>query len=98
MPAKTAERLRSAAASGAYSEVESLLDEYRREVEECWNSATSVAERRAISTDVTSLLQWVRHTMIVNRSHAQSKMIHLVRRTAYATCGARKSGHLQLDA
>jgi hypothetical protein len=98
MQPKTAERLRSAAASGAYSEVEALLDAYRQEVEASWKSAGTLGERRAISIEVTGLLQWVRHTILAKRSHTQSRLIHLTRRNAYATCGTRKPAHLQLDA
>jgi len=98
MQSLTADRLRSAAAAGAYAEVDFLLEGYRHEVEGCWKSATSVEERRAISTEVTSLLQWIRHTILAKRSHTQHKLIQLSRRSAYASCGARKPAHLQLDA
>jgi hypothetical protein len=97
MRPRTAELLRIAVAAGAYVEAELLLAMYRSEMQASWEAATSPEQRGAISTEVSVLLQWARSTTLAARSHAQSKLIHLSRRSAYAGT-VRKMDPLELDA
>ncbi len=84
MPSRTVELLRAAVASGAFAEADRLLGVYRGEMEANWHAAASPAQRAAIASDVTALLEWARTATLAARSHAQSKLIHLTRRKAYA--------------
>jgi hypothetical protein len=83
--------------SGAFQQAEQLLATYRREVEASWKSAASAGERRAISTEVTEVLEWARATTVSARSHAQRKLILLGREGAY-TPGIQKNELLDLNA
>jgi len=89
MPSPTAELLHGAVAAGDYREVERLLDLYRGEVEACWKAATSAEERQQISRDVTVLLGWARQTILAARAHAQRKLIHLTRQSAYVSASSQ---------
>ena len=84
MPSRTVELLRTAVSSGAYGEADQLLGVYRGEMEANWQAAASPEQRAAIAADVTELLEWARTATLAARSHAQSKLIHLTRRKAYA--------------
>ena len=97
MLSKTADRLRRAVSAQAYWEVDQLLDVFRAEVETTWKSATPEA-RQKIATEVTSLLQWARHSVIVSRSHTQRRLADLSRQGAYKSSGSRKIEQLELDA
>jgi hypothetical protein len=88
MISRTAERIRTAVAAGAYWETEQLLAVYQREVEEQWRAA-SAEERRVMSTEVIELLRWARHSILAARSHTQSKLVQLTRRSAYVSNAAR---------
>ncbi len=88
-PTPTTKKLRLAVAAGNYLEVEQLLVEYRIEVESEWMSA-SADQRRAIASEATSLLQWVRHTILAARSHAQHRHAQLARQSAYSGTPTRR--------
>jgi hypothetical protein len=85
-----AERLRLAVAAGSYEEVQQLLTEYGAEVESRWR-ASSEAQRRLIAQEATSLLDWARRTILATRSHTQQRQVQLVRQSAYAKAGIRRS-------
>src|SRR5258708_9084111 len=89
MRPRTADLLRTAVASGAYVEAELLLAMYRSEMQATWEAATSPQQRSAISTEVRDLLRWARSATLAARSHAQSKLIHLSPRSAYAGTAAK---------
>src|SRR5438874_670595 len=97
MQSKTPELLRTAVAAGAYAEAERLLATYRSEIEAVWEAAGFGEQRDAIAAEVGALLQWARSTTLAARSHAQSKLIHLSRRSTYAQT-TKKLDHLELDA
>jgi len=97
MQSRTAERIRTAVAAGAYWETEQLLAVYRREVEERWRAA-SAEDQRVISTEVFELLRWTRHSILAARSHTQSKLVRLTGRNAYAANSARAADRLVLEA
>ena len=97
MRPRTAELLRRAVAAGAYREAEQLLGMYRNEIQANWEAASSAEERSAIATEVSALLQWAHSTTLAGRSHTQSKVIHLSRRSAYIRT-TRKIDPLELDA
>ena len=90
------EQLRAAVASGAYGEVERLLDVYRQEVEQAWYAAAK-EERQAMAREVTSMLQWARHAILASRAHTQAKLIQFRRQNAYSPYGSRPRG-IYLDA
>jgi hypothetical protein len=92
----TAERLRLAVAARGYGEVQQLLSQYGGEVESCWR-ASSEEQRRLIAGEATSLLEWARRTILADRSHAQQRQVQLVRQSAYAKAGMRRST-VELDA
>jgi hypothetical protein len=91
------ELFRKAVSAGAFLEAEQLLEMYRRYVEAFWKAATSEEEQQAISTEVSSTLEWARTATLAARSHTQRKLILLSRDSAY-TPGIRKSEVLNLDA
>jgi hypothetical protein len=93
----TAERLRAAVSTGNYRLLDQLLDVYRMEVEASWKAAATAEQRREISSDVTALLGWARHAILVSRAHAQGKLLQFKRRNAYANAGAQGRGHLSLE-
>ncbi len=78
-----ADKLRAAIISGAPGDAERALEELRMEVESAWRAAKSPEARRAISSEVTGLLEWARQTIVVRRAHAQSKLYRLTRQGAY---------------
>jgi hypothetical protein len=92
----TADKFLSAIRSGAYGDAEQLLIELRREVEACWGGA-SPSDRKEISTEITSLLEWARHTILAKRSHTQARLIGLTRQGAYAARGCRTRGVVELE-
>jgi hypothetical protein len=85
-------RLRAAVASGAYGEVERLLEVYRREVEQLWHATPEQAKRQAIAQEVTGLLRWARHAILAARAHTQTKLIQYRRQHAYTPSGSRPRG------
>jgi hypothetical protein len=85
-------QLRAAVASGAYGEVERLLELYRNEVEQLWHATPEQAQRQAIAQEVTSLLRWSRHAILAARAHTQTKLIQFHRQRAYAPSGSRPRG------
>ncbi len=95
-PTEVSDRLRAAVASGAYGEVERLLDVYRKEVEQAWHAAPK-DERQAIAREVTSMLQWARHAILTARSHTQARLIQFRRQHAYSPYASRPRG-IYLDA
>ena len=88
MPSKTVDLLRGAVAAGDYREMERLLDVYRAEVEVAWKASTSVDERQTMAKEVTTLLAWARETTLAGRAHAQRKLIHLTRQSAYVSASS----------
>jgi hypothetical protein len=97
MTSRTAERIRTAVAAGAYWETEQLLVVYRREVEEHWRAA-SAEEQAIIATEVIDLRRWARHSIMAARSHTRSKLVRLTGRRAYAANSARAADRLELEA
>jgi hypothetical protein len=93
MPLRATTSFRAAINTGAPGEAELMLETLRREVETAWRAAASPEERRAISTEVTALLEWARQAIVVRRAHAQSRLSRLSRQTAYS---AAKPRHLSL--
>ena len=94
---RSSEYLCAAVLRGAYGEVESLLDAFRREVEASWKAAGSDQERRTIATETTELLRWARETILATRSHTQLRLIRFNRQRAYVG-SPRKTDRLDLDA
>jgi hypothetical protein len=88
MPSKTVDLLRGAVTAGDYREMERLLEVYRGEVEVWWKASTSVDERQAMAREVTALLTWARESILAGRAHAQRKLIHLTRQSAYVSAGS----------
>ena len=84
MPTKTSKRLHAAIQTGAWSTAQELLAAFRLEVETAWRAAATEGERRSISEDVTSFLQWARAMTLTNRQHLQSKLNRLEQGRAYA--------------
>src|ERR1700681_3508311 len=82
LPTTASERLRRAVAAGNFEAVEQLLTEYRAEVEADWRMATD-EQRRVIARDATSLLAWIRHSLLAPRSHAQLRHMQSGRESAY---------------
>jgi hypothetical protein len=97
MQSETAERLRKAVTTGAYWEVDQLLGVYRREVEASWKASNPV-DRQTLATEVTSLLQWARHSILASRSHTQHRLARLSRQGAYVSTGLRPIEQLELEA
>jgi hypothetical protein len=97
MPPRTADRFRVAIRRGAHQDAEMLLDELRYEVETLWTATSSRAERQAIASEVTTLLEWARQMVVTSRSHAQAKLVGLDRPQAYLTSGSRRLEHVQID-
>jgi len=97
MSSTTADRLRAAVTAGAYWEVDQLLCVYRREVEATWKTTRSKEKRREIATEVTTLLQWARNSILASRSHTQSRVIEFSRQGAYSPAMS-KVDQLELDA
>lgn len=83
-PTRISDHLHAAIRSGAWSTAQELLAEFRLEVETSWRAAATDEERRTISQDVTSFLQWARAMTITSREHAQDRLNRLNRRHAYA--------------
>jgi hypothetical protein len=88
---------RSAVSAGAFSEAEQLLELYRRQVETCWNAATTDDQRQAIALEVSEIFEWARTATLSARSHAQRKLILLHRESAY-TPSVRLNEVLHRDA
>jgi hypothetical protein len=88
-PSRTIELLRTAVSSGAYAEAQSLLGEYRGEMQARWEAATSAEQRDSVAAEVAELLEWARIATLAARAHAQRKLIHLTRATAYTACSRR---------
>lgn len=84
MRLRTKDNLHAAIQSGAWSTAQELLTAFRLEVEASWHAAASEQERRAISENVTSFLQWARAMTLTSREHARGKLTRLNRRHAYA--------------
>jgi len=84
MPTKTSKRLHAAIQTGAWSTAQELLAAFRVEVETAWRSAATEGERRNISEDVTSFLQWARAMTLTNRQHLHAKLNQVERGNAYA--------------
>ena len=84
MAPKTSDQLHAAIQRGAWSTAQDLLAEFRLEVEASWRAAASEQERRALSQNVSSFLQWARAMTLTSREHAQSRLNRLNRRHAYA--------------
>jgi hypothetical protein len=91
-PTKVSSQIRAAVASGAYGEVERLLEIYRREVEQLWHATPEQAQRQAIAKEVTSLLRWARYAILAARAHTQTKLIQFRRQHAYTPSGSRSRG------
>lgn len=96
-PPKAADSFRKAVSAGAFAEAEELLEAYRRDVEACWNAATSDDTRLAIVTEVSEVFEWARTATLAARSHTQRKLILLSRESAY-TPSRGNSEVLHLDA
>jgi hypothetical protein len=96
-PSKAVDSFRKAVSAGAFAEAEQLLEAYRRDVEACWNAATSDDTRLAIVTEVSEVFEWARTATLVARSHTQRKLILLSRESAYAP-GLGNTEGLHLDA
>jgi hypothetical protein len=84
MPTKTSRRLHAAIQTGAWSTAQDLLASFRLEVEAVWRAAATDQERRTISEDVTSFLQWTRAMTMTSRQTLQNKLNGLEHRRAYA--------------
>jgi len=84
MQPKLTDRLHAAIQTGAWSTAQELLASFRLEVEASWYAAATEQERRAISENVTSFLQWARAMTLTSREHARGKLTRLNRRHAYA--------------
>lgn len=96
-PTKAVDSFRKAVSAGAFAEAEQLLEAYRRDVEACWNAATSDDTRLAIVTEVSEVFEWARTATLAARSHTQRKLILLGRESAY-TPGRGNTEVLHLDA
>lgn len=96
-PTKAVDSFRKAVSAGAFAEAEQLLEAYRRDVEACWNAATSDDTRLAIVTEVSEVFEWARTATLAARSHTQRKLILLSRESAY-TPGRGNTEVLHLDA
>ena len=81
---RTSDSLHAAIQSGAWSTAQELLAAFRAEVEASWRAAATEQERRAISENVTSFLQWARAITITSREHTQDRLNRLNRSHAYA--------------
>lgn len=98
MPSRATDKFRAAIDTGASaSEAERALDQLRREVETSWHAAGSIAERQAIAKEITVLLEWARHTILVRRAHAQSRLARLTRQGAYANPGSRRLALVEFE-
>ncbi len=84
MPTKTSSRLHAAIQTGAWSTAQDLLTSFRLEVEAAWRTAATEQERRTISEDVTSFLQWARAMTLTSRQSLQNKLSHTEHRRAYS--------------
>jgi hypothetical protein len=91
MPSRTVELLRGAFNAGNYREMEALLEVYRDEVEVAWKTSASFEERQRMAKEVTAFLSWARQTILAGRAHAQQKLIHLTRQSAYVSAGSTQS-------
>lgn len=96
-PFKAVDLFRRAVAAGAFAEAEQLLESYRRDVEACWNAATTDEQRLAIAMEVSEVFEWARTATLVARSHTQRKLILLSRESAY-TPSLGNTEVLHLDA
>jgi len=85
MEPKTSDRLHAAIQRGAWSTAQDLLASFRLEVEASWRAAATESERRAISRDVTSFLEWARAMTLTSREHTHAQLSRLGRRQAYAS-------------
>jgi hypothetical protein len=90
------ERLRASVAAGDYAELQLLLVEYGADVATQWRAA-SEDERRVIARESTSLLEWVKHSILAARAHAQLSHVESVRQRVYATTAASRSS-VEIDA
>ncbi len=77
------DQFRAAIASGAFWRADELLVEYRREVEQRWQAATSDQERRAIKAEVDALLEWARRMTLIRRSQIGTKLGRVSSQSAY---------------
>ncbi len=84
MERKLTDRLHAAIQTGAWSTAQELLASFRLEVEASWRTAATEQERRDISQNVTSFLEWARAMTITSREHTHSRLNRLNRRQAYA--------------
>ena len=84
MPTKISSRLHAAIQTGAWSTAQELLASFRLEVEASWRAAANEQERRDISENVTSFLQWARAMTLTSRENAKDKLSRLEHRHAYA--------------
>ena len=84
MQPRLTDRLHAAIQTGAWSTAQELLTDFRLEVEASWRAAANEQERRAISHNVTSFLQWARAMTIISRDHTRSRLNRLNRSHAYA--------------
>ncbi|MDP8989274.1 MAG: hypothetical protein M3N41_04245 [Acidobacteriota bacterium] len=96
-PTKAVDSFRKAVSAGAFAEAEEFLEAYRRDVEACWNAATSDDTRLAIITEVSDVFEWARTATLAARSHTQRKLILLSRERAY-TNSPGNTEVLHLDA
>ena len=96
-PTKAVNSFRKAVSAGAFAEAEQFLEAYRRDVEACWNAATSDDTRLAIATEVCEVFEWARTATLAARSHTQRKLILLSRESAY-THSPSDTEVLHLDA
>ena len=91
------DRLRSAVATGAFSEAEQLLNEFCRQAESDWRAASSRQERTRLEAEVTGLMRWARQVVTAQRSHAQRRLILISSQRAYGRV-PQTPDRLSLDA
>ena len=85
MRTKTSKRLHAAIQTGSWSTAQELLSAFRAEVETAWRAAATEGERRNISEDVTSFLQWARAMTLTSRQNLQTKLCSIEHQRAYAS-------------
>lgn len=97
MQFRATDRFLTAITGSDPGEAERALDQLRSEVEACWYAAASAAERYAIASEITGLLQWARQAILARRAHAQSKLSRLTRQGAYVGGGARRLAVVEFE-
>lgn len=87
---------RAAIRAGNFTAADRLLGELRAEVEAAWPQA-GLDQRETLAEEVLDLLKWARKAALVQRSHAHTHLLQLVRSSAYVAPASEPDQRVEFD-